>query len=292
MGDNEQKVFGTTDERKIIEEVYGPAEGFEKRRMLAQERFFKGEKKEPEPLTDYQKAYFAAVRQADDTSFSLDSILKDINRGAVKVPFKPYPLLSVDDGKRLLKSCCERLTGKLFLVEPENRSKYEQLVKYFLGIEQDGISLEKGIYLFGAVGRGKTILMESLRLMVSIIENRLDKANHNFTRRAFTVKNAKTIVGELAETKTPAVMKKYYSDIYCIDDLGTEEQFKHYGNDIDVVGDIIIERYQRYQQSGQITHATSNILPDEWANKYGDRVASRMNEMFNQIVLTGKDKRI
>lgn len=279
------------EDNLTFEKKYGSAEEVQKRWDNAQKKFFRGAPKDPEPLNDYQKAYYAEVRRSD-TCFSFDSILGDIKNGMVNIPFKPYPLLEVNEAKKLLQACFERTTGKLFFVEPENRIKYEQLIKYFIGIDQEGISLQKGIYLFGAVGRGKTILMESLRLMCSVIENRLDKAGHDFTRRAFLIKNAKTIVGELAESKSPVVMKRYYSDIYCIDDLGTEEQFKHYGNDIDVVGDIIIERYQRYQQMGQITHATSNILPDEWAKKYGDRVASRMNEMFNPIVLTGKDKRL
>ncbi len=271
-------------------EQYGTPEAIEARWDKAAAKFANRGNSSQQELTDFQKSYFAEVNR-DDRSYSFDSILSDIQRGGVKKKFAPYPHLELIEGKKLFKACIERETGKLFLIEPENRLKYEQLVKYFLGIEQEGISLNKGIYLFGAVGRGKTMIMNALRLMCSIIEHRLDNAGLEFTRRSFIVKNAKTIVGELAESKSAAVMKRYYSDVYCIDDLGTEEQFKHYGNDIDVVGDIIIERYQRYQQTGQITHATSNILPSEWKDKYGDRVESRMKEMFNCIILLGADKR-
>ncbi|WP_322348420.1 hypothetical protein [Marivirga arenosa] len=40
-----------------------------------------------------------------------------------------------------------------------------------------------------------------------------------------------------------------------------------------------------------ITHATTNLIPTELENLYGNRVRSRMREMFNLIAFHSTDKR-
>lgn len=274
-----------------FEKTYGSSHDIEQRREAARQRFLNGEKKQNQEPTEAGKRHIAAVKAASDESYSMSNILFEINKHRFQREIKPYPLLTVNDGKKLFKSCFEILSGKMLLIEEENRTKLTQLTNYFLGFEQDEISLHKGIYLVGGVGRGKTATIDAFRLMVSKIEHRLEMANETFVRRSFIIKNVKTIVGELAESKSTAILKKYYLENICLDDIGTEENLKHYGNNMDVIGDLIIERYQKFSNSGLITHATSNILPTEWEKKYGERVASRMKEMFNVIVLTGSDKR-
>jgi DNA replication protein DnaC len=204
----------------------------------------------------------------------------------------PYGIRFIDAKMLFEKIIQQQLSaiGKTYKVEAENYEKIDELIKYFIG-EPGKLNPNKGVYLYGAVGRGKTRVMEAIMVMCNTIEKRLEANDMQFTSRKFQLKNAKSIVVELGESKSAQTIKKYYTGPLCIDDMGSEDSFKLWGNDMNVVGDIVVERYQRYQQSGLLTHATSNTLPTEWTKKYGERVESRLNEMFNVVVLLGQDKR-
>jgi len=110
-------------------------------------------------------------------------------------------------------------------------------------------------------------------------------------KRAFRIISTKDIVFEVATAGNVQPIEKYKSGIYCFDDLGHESSVKVFGNDINVVEDLMTCRYRSFQNFGLITHATSNIPPKELANIYGTRLESRVNEMFNFIYLKGSDKR-
>lgn len=82
--------------------------------------------------------------------------------------------------------------------------------------------------------------------------------------------------------------------IYCFDDLGLESNLKYYGNECNVVGEILLSRYDLFVSAGQLTHATTNLNSSEIEQLYGNRVRSRMREMFNLVAFTkeAKNKRI
>ena len=70
---------------------------------------------------------------------------------------------------------------------------------------------------------------------------------------------------------------------YCFDDLGAEQALKYYGNECNVLAEIIISRYDHYISSDMLTHLTTNLSATEIETMYGSRVRSRMREMFNLL---------
>ena len=70
---------------------------------------------------------------------------------------------------------------------------------------------------------------------------------------------------------------------YCFDDLGTESALKYFGNTCNVLGEILLSRYDHFVTNKMITHATTNLSASELENLYGNRVRSRMREMFNLL---------
>lgn len=259
----------------------------------SRERYFQkknGTKNQSNVSEDYLKKLSESRKR--DTDISLQGLISGIIVQPKKRIVEPYPI-EISTIKKFFTLIIERelsVNHRQLFVDENNEPITDQLVRYFSGNEAN-LNPNKGIYLYGPVGRGKTLIMQSLMVMCSDIEKKLDAVGDRYTNRKFRIVNSKSIVNEIAATSKPEAMKKYYSGVICIDDLGAEDSYKLYGNDMNVVGDIIIERYQRYQQAGLITHATSNITPDEWRIKYGERVESRMYEMFNMVKLLGEDKR-
>jgi len=80
---------------------------------------------------------------------------------------------------------------------------------------------------------------------------------------------------------------------YCFDDLGTEDEVRHYGSVTNVLGQIILMRYELFQSRKVMTHFTSNLTSDQIGNHYGERVRSRLREMCNWIEYSpeSRDKR-
>ncbi|MFZ1562518.1 MAG: hypothetical protein WAT37_21435 [Saprospiraceae bacterium] len=80
---------------------------------------------------------------------------------------------------------------------------------------------------------------------------------------------------------------------YCFGDMGTEDEVKHYGTQTNVLGQIILMRYELFQCRQVHTHFTSNLTAPQIEKYYGERVRSRLGEMCNWIEYksTSFDKR-
>ncbi len=80
---------------------------------------------------------------------------------------------------------------------------------------------------------------------------------------------------------------------YCFDDLGVETNLKYYGNECNVMAEIILSRYDIFISKQVITHITSNLSASEIETTYGNRVRSRLRNMLNLIAFDKdtKDKR-
>ena len=80
---------------------------------------------------------------------------------------------------------------------------------------------------------------------------------------------------------------------YCFDDLGIENNIKYYGNECNVMAEILLSRYDLFIGRGLITHITTNLSATEIEEAYGNRLRSRLREMVNLIGFDQgvKDKR-
>jgi energy-coupling factor transporter ATP-binding protein EcfA2 len=186
----------------------------------------------------------------------------------------------------------KELYSPSFKVIPEDYEIIFKLLVYFLqdanNAEKYQISLKKDILLAGPVGCGKTSLMHLVKLFLP------------FEKR-YLVKPCRDICFEFSQ-EGYAVIQKYSSQSfnkddtpksYCFDDLGTETNLKYYGNDCNVMAELLLSRYDLFVHRKMRTHITTNLNGDEIGEIYGTRVRSRMREQFNLIAFdeNAKDKR-
>lgn len=137
--------------------------------------------------------------------------------------------------------------------------------------EAHNINLRKGILLLGPVGSGKTSLM-TIILPFFTIENH------------YSIKPTREITYEFVNKGYPTILKYGKSEtIFCFDDLGVEKNINLFGNDCNTMAEILLCRYDKFAKKGTITHATTNLNSQELEKIYGDRVRSRLREMFNLI---------
>lgn len=186
----------------------------------------------------------------------------------------------------------QEMYGPKFHILQEDHQIIYKLVIYFLGHEEEarrlGLDLRKGIMLTGPIGCGKTSLMSLMRLVPAKDRN-------------FTMKTARDISFEFIQEGYDVINR--YSKlsftgmgpkIYCFDDLGAEQNLKYYGNSCNVIGEIVLSRYDLFTSQGMISHVTTNYGAIEIEQMYGVRVRSRMREMFNVLRFhcASTDKRI
>lgn len=76
---------------------------------------------------------------------------------------------------------------------------------------------------------------------------------------------------------------------YCFDDFGSEGQSSYYGNKINIMEEVLQDRYREFEDHGMITHMTSNLKVNTelLKKRYTDRVSDRINGMFNIVELLG-----
>jgi DNA replication protein DnaC len=175
----------------------------------------------------------------------------------------------------------QNLYGQNFQIPKTDHNLIFKLIAYFLKDEptcfQFNIDLQKGILLTGPVGCGKTSLMNIMKYLTP-------------TEHKFIVKPCRDISFEFIQDGYSIIHKYskgrlYESDpkIYCFDDLGLENNLKYYGNECNVMAEILLSRYDIYISKNIPTHITTNLSASEIEAQYGNRVRSRMRQMFNLI---------
>ena len=185
----------------------------------------------------------------------------------------------------------KELFGKHFRIIEEDHPIIYKLIAYFLKDEQAcyqlEIDLNKGILMSGPVGCGKTSLMNLMKYLTA-------------SEYKFTVKPCRDISFEFIKDGYDVIhrysrgkLDQLDPKIYCFDDLGLENNLKYYGNECNVMAEILLSRYDLYISKHIQTHITTNLSASEIEAQYGNRVRSRMRELFNLIAYDNntKDKR-
>jgi DNA replication protein DnaC len=178
------------------------------------------------------------------------------------------------------------LYGKKFKITESDHQIIYKLIAYFLRDEQMccqfHIDLNKGIMLSGPVGCGKTSLMNLMK--------HLARVEHKFA-----VKPCRDISFEFIKEGYEIIHRysKSAPKVICFDDLGTENNLKYFGNECNVMAEILLSRYDLFITRKLQTHITTNLSASEIEETYGNRVRSRLRSTLNLIAFNkeAKDKR-
>jgi len=167
--------------------------------------------------------------------------------------------------------------SRKFNIDKENKEIINQLYFYSVGSSKLIGDISKGIYFYGAIGTGKTIMLKAACKIISTytikqIEFMLAK------------KYEKTIIDTEHQRQNKSIAAKdiffYEKRPMFIDDLGKEEtEISIFGQKQQPIIDLISLRYD----AGSWTFATSNYQEETLAGKYGEVIMSRMHAMMNFI---------
>jgi len=175
--------------------------------------------------------------------------------------------------------------GKNFEIHEEDKGTFFKLSNYFVrdldGCRKLGMDPYKGILLSGPVGCGKTSMMKLIRHIVP-------------HQRPYEIIPARNITFAFNHIGYKIIEDYGNGRFYCFDDLGVEPLGTYFGKDCNVLGEVLISRFDLFQKTKICTHITTNLNAEELEERYGKRVRSRMRQMFNLIAFENntKDKRI
>jgi DNA replication protein DnaC len=194
------------------------------------------------------------------------------------------PIYTLENNIRLynFKACLEYIQtkgkekyGDEFALRKEDFTLIRKMLCYAIrdeeACQQYSIDFHKGILLLGPVGCGKTSLMTLIRDFFPTSFRPILKSTRQVSYEF--IKEGYEIIDQYGKSEK----------VFCFDDLGVESSLKHYGNECNTMGEILLSRYDQFIQFGTITHVTTNLNSVELEKMYGVRVRSRLREMFNLI---------
>lgn len=194
-----------------------------------------------------------------------------------------------------LEKTGRKIYGPKFKVLEEDYPIIFRLFVYFFKDQKNAaefdLDLRKGILLMGPIGCGKTSLMNIMRFIRPHQDQHLmistRKISYDF------IQNGYQVIEKYSDRSFNFKADEWIPKHYCFDDLGVENSLKYFGNDCNVMIEILLSRYDYFINHKMITHITTNLDSREIEKMYGCRVRSRLREMMNLITFGARtDKRI
>lgn len=129
----------------------------------------------------------------------------------------------------------------------------------------------RGLFLTGDAGCGKTQLLRAMQKIMG-----LDNYSWFYCKESSDM-----------DALRPSDSDALGGTVF-IDDIGSEEIVREYGNTVDVVGNFI--QLYHYRGKGRFM-ATTNLNSQSINDRYGGRILDRILEMCVVLKLNGKSKR-
>ena len=153
------------------------------------------------------------------------------------------------------------------------------------------LDYSKGLFLYGDIGRGKSMTLMLLRDYLKDVGTRHKEYCKSEYRFGTEWMSASMIANRYAADGLPGLDKLLKHDCCLfVDELGREPNpASNYGTKMNVLQFLMQIRYDNRYSC--VTHATTNLPLCEIETVYGKYIADRYLEMFNFIEFKGKSLR-
>lgn len=196
----------------------------------------------------------------------------------------------IKTGKDAIIFLGKEMYGEKFNLDTESIcNTYKHVYEYLNKVSKRKVT--KGLLIIGGLGVGKSAMMKIMQRLFKDTPARFKWVN------AYELK-------DLSETYTSSQVKEMYGydlkmDLY-IDDIGVSVDVKRYGNTVNIITEILMERYDLFINSGYKTHISSNLvtsITNDMKNTstlktvYGERILDRIIEMTSVVIFKGESQR-
>lgn len=154
---------------------------------------------------------------------------------------------------------------------------------------------EKGLWLYGNIGTGKSTMLEIIRQYCAKVRPRRRYRDLNYPGLlvaepwvyGFNIVNTAFVAGAFAKGGYPAIERYIVNCRQAFDEVGRETIPTGYFGNLENVFQYIIQR--RYDlRHHDFTHVTSNLRKEQIKDVYGPHIYDRCKEMFNFVEMTGR----
>jgi flagellar biosynthesis GTPase FlhF len=194
---------------------------------------------------------------------------------------KVYHLPDAEELFKQFKANATQIIKREFEIDVFNQALIKRLCLYFSAdpiAEKYGISLHKGLILAGGTGSGKTTIMKAFQSNPYQSFRMVDCRSVGYN---YSINGFEEIMHYSKIESIPVNLYGQTDQGICFDDLGTDEERKHYGDKVNPLTNILLDRHRLLPFHK--TYLTTNLNADMIEVVYGTRLRGRLREMFNLI---------
>ena len=163
--------------------------------------------------------------------------------------------------------------NRVYIDDSNTRNNISRIARHLVSPKKFGLMLA------GTCGNGKTSLLKAIQSATNFLNLKYEVRSDKEEKIAISIIDVKDIIANCKDYQMMEVYKK--TPYLGIDDMGKEpKEVLDYGNVCNPVIDLIEYRYDKQLT----TFITTNLTPDEFKDKYGERITDRFREMIEKIV--------
>lgn len=166
----------------------------------------------------------------------------------------------------------------------EDKASFSKVFNWLIGQDID-VSLNKGLFLTGDYGTGKSAILKGI---VKFIDNYYsDKVNNDGIPSPIYIL-AQAMANKFKDNNDVFINRMKTTSVLAVDDIGYEPKDVYYfGTLAHPFEEIIMERYDRKR----LVLISSNMNLKQIGERYGEHVMDRLIQMTYIIEFKGKSKR-